>query len=147
MGTLTDEPPNTQAAPQDPASNALQDRWTVLSHDPGRKSAKGRCPESWLCVDCGVNTAPGFPNRKETDLALALRGEAECAYTADSEVYTVTQEVWRATGLEDMGGCLCIECLEKRIGRRLKPKDFPPDHPFNWPHFPATRRLRKRRRG
>jgi hypothetical protein len=132
---------------------ALQDRWTVLNHDPGRTSAKGVYPvsakgvypESWLCVDCGVNTAPGFPNRKEVDLALALHGKTSCQFTAETEVYTVTKEVWQATGLEDMGGCLCIGCLEKRIGRRLKPKDFPPDHPFNAPNFPATRRLRKRR--
>ena len=31
--------------------------------------------------------------------------------------------------MEPYGGCLCIGCLEKRIGRKLKPKDFP-DHPL-----------------
>ena len=83
--------------------------------------------------------------RKEIELAILLYGEAEQHMTDDQEVYTVTKEVWQATGLDDMGGCLCIGCLEKRIGRRLKPKDFPPDHPFNAPDFPATQRLRKRR--
>jgi hypothetical protein len=121
------------------------DRWTVLNHDPGRESFKGLTPESWLCVDCGVNTAPGYPNRKEMELAFALRGGAEIVFTAESEVYTVTPEVWRAAGLEDWGGCLCIGCLEQRIGRRLKPNDFLPDHPFNTANLPATRRLRKRR--
>jgi hypothetical protein len=26
--------------------------------------------------------------------------------------------------MEPMGGCLCVGCLEKRLGRRLRPKDF-----------------------
>ena len=124
-----------------------RDRWTVLSHHPpGSESLKGLIPESWLCVDCGVNTAPGCLNRKETELAFALHGSTTFSYTAETEIYHVTSEVWRATGLEDWGGCLCIGCLERRIGRRLKPQDFPPDHPFNAFGHPATRRLRKRRR-
>jgi hypothetical protein len=126
---------------------APQDRWTVLSHDPGRKSLKGCVPESWLCVDCGVNTAPGCLDRKETEIALALRGEAENVFTAETEVYTVTNEVWRATGLEGWGGCLCIGCLERRIGRRLNPDDFVADNGLNAPHLLATRRLRQRRGG
>jgi hypothetical protein len=40
---------------------------------------------------------------------------------------------------------LCIGCLEKRLGRRLKPKDFQRDHPFNAYHMPCTPRLRDRR--
>lgn len=39
-------------------------------------------------------------------------------------------------------GCLCIGCLELRLGRRLVPKDFP-EHPFN--RMPGTRRLMERR--
>jgi hypothetical protein len=101
-------------------------------------------PETWCCVDCGVNTAPGVPNRKEMEIALAIYGKAQCWYTDESEVYMVTDEVWRMAGLGGMDGCVCIGCLEKRIGRRLKPDDFP-DHEFNRPDIPATRRLRKRR--
>ncbi len=112
-------------------------RYTVLDHDPEGKSAKGVTPESWLCVDCGVNTAPGMMTRKEMDVALAIYGVAR--QTPDQEVYTVTKEVWQATGLGDMDGCLCIGCLEKRIGRRLKQKDFLLDHPFNQFDFPASR--------
>jgi hypothetical protein len=41
------------------------------------------------------------------------------------EVYTVKHEVWKAAGMAPMRGCLCIGCLEKRIGRILTPKDFP----------------------
>jgi hypothetical protein len=39
------------------------------------------------------------------------------------------------------GGCLCIGCLEKRIGRRMTPADFP-DHPFK--ALPGTPRLLER---
>ena len=53
-----------------------QDRWTVLHHDPKRTSLKGITPESWLCVDCGVNTSPGSPNRKEAELEFVLHGES-----------------------------------------------------------------------
>jgi hypothetical protein len=126
------------------------ERHTVLHHEPGKTpwepvSARGVTPETWLCVDCGVNTSPGMMTRKQIDVALIIHGHAEQTLYPNQEVYTVTQEVWRSTGLEDMGGCLCIGCLEKRIGRRLKPKDFVPDHPFNKPDFPASKRLRKRR--
>jgi hypothetical protein len=121
-----------------------QDRWTVLHHDPNRTTAKGFASESWLCVDCGVNTAPGLMTRKEIDVAMLIYGEAEQRMSEDQEVYTVTEEVWQKTGLEGWGGCLCIGCLEKRIGRRLKPDDFERGHPFNV--LPGTRRLLKRRR-
>jgi hypothetical protein len=30
----------------------------------------GKAPESWYCVDCGVNTAPGVPNRIELEKAM-----------------------------------------------------------------------------
>ena len=102
----------------------LSDRWTVL-HNPDAKSAKGHIPKSWLCVDCGVNTAPGFSTRKEVELASVFHDEVEQHYSDDQEGYTVTPEVWKATGLEDWGGCLCVGCLERRIGRRLKPTDSP----------------------
>jgi hypothetical protein len=44
--------------------------------------------------------------------------------TADDELYDVRPEVWSETGLGFHDGCLCIGCLETRIGRRLKPNDF-----------------------
>jgi hypothetical protein len=60
----------------------------------------------------------------------------------DAEVYTVRDAVWKRAGMPD--GCLCIGCLEKRIGRRLKPKDFPRDDTFNL--MPGTERLQSRRK-
>ena len=44
--------------------------------------------------------------------------------------------------MEPWGGCLCVGCLEKRLGRRLKPKDFERDDPFN--QLPGSARLMKR---
>jgi hypothetical protein len=47
--------------------------------------------------------------------------------------------------MEQWGGCLCIGCLEKRIGRTLTPKEFPRKHPLN--KTPGTERLLTRRDG
>jgi hypothetical protein len=32
--------------------------------------AKGKAPESWNCIDCGINTAPGLLNRIEIERAM-----------------------------------------------------------------------------
>jgi hypothetical protein len=110
-------------------------------------SLKGLVPESWCCVDCNVNTAPGMLNRAAAeDYAKALGkrwtegGEGIPQYINErSEIYYVHDKIWKKAGMGGMGGCLCIGCPEKRIGRRLKPKDFDPDHPFN--EMPGTPRL------
>jgi hypothetical protein len=119
--------------------------------------AKGRLPESWNCIDCGINTAPGLFNRVEMERALTTaeaaaamegrpgKGSVDQRVGADTEVYYVRDKVRDASGIEGMGGCLCIGCLEKRIGRELKPRDFPRWHAFNSPNFPGTKRLRQRR--
>jgi hypothetical protein len=118
-----------------------------------RFDLRGVTPESWACIDCGINTAPGFPSRVEverryrTSVAIEkLSGKAPelATLTFDErcEVYTVREAVWKAAGMEPMGGCLCIGCLEQRLGRRLKPKDLP-RHPFN--SLPGTARLIERR--
>jgi hypothetical protein len=109
---------------------------------------RGLIPESWACVDCGINTAPGFLNRGQAEQAFAADWENQgVKQTVDewSEVYTVKSAVWRAAGMEDFGGCLCIGCLEIRIGRTLVPKDFKRNHPFHW--LPGTKRLLARRDG
>jgi hypothetical protein len=124
------------------AKRANESRWTILDYVPDRTSAKGAMPESWLCVDCGRNTAPGMPDRKQVDLATAIYGKTEARFGHDTEVYTLCDEIWKKTGMEPMGGCLCIGCVEKRIGRRLRPRDFA-DHEFN--SMPGTSRLLQRR--
>ena len=106
---------------------------------------RGRVPESWCCVDCGVNTFPGAPTREEAERQVAATGEYQIVVREDAgaEVYTVHLHVWEKTELGDWGGCLCIGCLEKRIGRRLMPDDFPMDDAFQG--LPGTPRLLDRR--
>ena len=111
-------------------------------------SLKGVIPDSWLCVDCGFNTAPGLSTRAEVEAAMAagkLDGDGGIKQTTDanSEVYAIRDRVWAETGMKSYGGCLCIGCLEKRIGRRLRPKDFQRNHPLNM--RPGTPRLLNRR--
>jgi len=112
----------------------------------------GVTPENWLCVDCGADTAPGWPSRVEMErniVAAAKTGNKEITTVTwhdGCEIYSVRDVIWAKAGMEPMGGCLCVSCLEKRLGRRLKPKDFLHDHPFNNTEAPATPRLRKRRK-
>jgi hypothetical protein len=96
---------------------------------------------SWLCVDCGFNTFPSMPSPA---VAIAVFNAAEqinLTIDEDCEVYIVKESIWKRAGSPD--GCLCVGCLEKRVGRRLKPRDFLPDHVFN--RAPATPRLTSRR--
>jgi hypothetical protein len=113
---------------------------------------KGTIPESWNCIDCGRNTAPGLLHRAGVEAAIALIGVAEWKsgvgiqqiYNDKTEVYMVRRAIWKKAGMKEWGGCLCIGCLEERIGRRLKPEDFLPNHPYQ--HMPCTPRLSNRRR-
>jgi hypothetical protein len=56
---------------------------------------KGTTPESWCCVDCGINTAAGFPSRIEMERAYngaALRLEKptiSVQFNEHCEVYTL----------------------------------------------------------
>ena len=129
-----------------------------LSHDEGllyaaaadmtKESLKGTVPESWLCVDCGRDMAPGMFNRVEMVRALAAAEAAgRRASIYGSTTLRVSNKVWKAAGMKPKGGCLCIGCIEKRLDRKLTPKDFHPRYPFNHPDMPATRRLKRRRRG
>jgi hypothetical protein len=112
---------------------------------PGRKEEDINCPVTWCCVDCGVNTAPGLKTRAEIYQALYVerKNGVEQKINAQSEVYTVRDSVWFKAGNVD--GCLCIGCLETRLGRRLKSQDFPRERPFNAPRIPGTQRLLDRR--
>lgn len=50
------------------------------------------------CLDCGTETLP--------------------VTVARAEWYVVRADVWKASGVTPRGGCLCIGCLESRLGRR-----------------------------
>lgn len=109
--------------------------------------ARGKLPESWACIDCGVNTAPGALNRAQLEQAFANdwtgRPSVPQEFDDRSEVYMVKPAIWKAAGMDGMGGCLCIGCLERRLRRALTPKDFLRKHPLNW--LPGTERLVSRR--
>jgi hypothetical protein len=36
----------------------------------------------------------------------------------------VHNKLWKRAGMKDWGGCLCVGCIEDRLGRQLTPKDF-----------------------
>jgi hypothetical protein len=111
---------------------------------PSDKKVADNVVESWHCVDCGVNTAPGIPDGPTLRAYLALTGKCETRLTRDSEVYTVRDGVWAKAGMTPWGGCLCVGCLEKRLGRRLKSEDFQRRHEFNRQGVPRSARLADR---
>jgi len=120
---------------------------TILHKDAQPVSLKGLQSEHHNCIDCGYNTFPGAPPRELAEFQLNRDGTSPITFTDECEVYMVREAVWKAAGMEPYGGCLCIGCLEKRIGRKLKRKDFRRDHSFNDPRLPCTDRLRDRRDG
>ena len=116
---------------------------TVLHKKEQPVSLKGLVSESHNCIDCGFNTAPGCPPRELAEFLMDRDGTYHAHIDEHSEVYAVHNAVWKAAGMEPYGGCLCVGCLEKRLGRKLKPKDFQRDHPFN--RATGTKRLLERR--
>src|SRR5262245_48337537 len=116
---------------------------TILHKDKQPVSLKGLQSEHHNCI-CGYNTHPGAPPRELAEFLMNRDGEIPMTVTENSELYMVRDAVWKQAGMEPYGGCLCIGCLEKRIGRKLKPKDFT-SHTFNDPRLPCTDRLRDRR--
>jgi hypothetical protein len=98
-----------------------------------------------------MNTAPGCSGRAEVEdkfnqhnvLLNDQNNRVEQSFGEDSEVYMVKKRVWTAADMDDFSGCLCIGCLELRLGRTLRPRDFT-NHPFN--SLPCTDRLAMRRR-
>ena len=76
--------------------------------EPARKAPDDT--HKTACHDCQTETAPW-----------------RFGGAAPSEDFVVHDNVWKAGGLGSNGGRLCVGCLEKRIGRRLNPSDFPYD--------------------
>jgi hypothetical protein len=103
------------------------------------KAVQDNIVECWLCVDCGVNTAPGVPDGPQLRLDIALNGQTEARYDRNTEVYHVKDAIWEQAGMRPWNGCLCIGCLERRIGRQLRPKDFA-SHDKVWRGLPCTDR-------
>ncbi len=85
---------------------------------------------STLCADCRTDTTP-------------CTGKPDCRHTGRWEWYICHDALWATAGMTS--GFLCIGCLEHRIGRRLRPGDFPA-YPVNNPHPWDTTRLSARLR-
>lgn len=114
----------------------------IENHGKPRITIPPQAYPDWRCIDCHVNTHPGAPPRDVAEELLNRDGVVPVSIGTDSEVYMVRNHVWRQAGMKVFGGCLCIGCLERRLGRRLKPKDFS-EHIFN--AVPGTPRLLNRR--
>jgi hypothetical protein len=109
----------------------------------GMEYPDGHVTEDWLCIDCGINTAPGLADGLTALQQIKATGVSEQTIGLDTEMYMVRDAIWKKAGMEPFGGCLCIGCLEGRLGRKLKPKDFSL-HEFNG--LPGSKRLLKRRK-
>lgn len=81
----------------------------IPRHQLERPDLRGRTPESWACIDCGINTAPGHLNREQMEQALAIDWNdqgVEQSYGQLTEIYHVKPKVWKAAGMEPWGvGC------------------------------------------
>ena len=79
----------------------------------------GKSRRKFLCLDCGVDTG------------------------RIHEHYFVNAELW-LSAVGSLSGMLCVEHLEKRIGRRLVPKDFPEVTINSHKYEPKSARLMSR---
>jgi hypothetical protein len=122
----------------------------MLDSSQKDKAVQDNIVESWLCVDCGTNTAPGFPSGPEMRLAIALGDKKldvtfDVTFDSNTEVYHLKDKVWAKAGMRAWNGCLCIGCLEQRLGRQLQPKDFARHDDETWAQLPCSDRLLDRR--
>ena len=99
---------------------------------------EGAVPESWCCIDCGMNTAPGMLNRADIEKAAKALGEKWRAgegitqtLDADTEIFSVRDAVWHAAGMVPMGGCLCIRCLRNSDDREQLNRPIPSSRHFD----------------
>ena len=109
--------------------------------------SRGGDPRAWR--GCGglltPAAGPGLPNKQAFQIQklMGKDGSVSMELNDESEVYHLRDAVWKAAGMAPFDGCLCIGCLEKRLGRQLRGTDFDTSHPFN--RVPGTPRLMERR--
>ena len=92
------------------------------------------------CVDCGTATTPCTTELTGTGGYIIEYDEGTW------EMYRVEDRIWVTAGMQDDlgGGSLCVGCIEKRLGRKLRPRDFDfRSEGYNVPQL-STPRLRSR---
>ena len=107
---------------------------------------KGVMPESWCCVDCGINTAPGFKNRAQAEQAFAVDLEQSRLHAESQRVHRGLHH--QGKGLAGRGhgsdGRLPVHRLPRSgSDGSWWPRNFVRKHPFN--SLPGTARLLSRR--
>ena len=117
-------------------------------------------PADYICDDCGKATTPCAGEDAHRRTTPANR---RCRHKGRWESYMVHDKVWAAAGMparqkripnydeSDGSGFLCLDCLEKRLGRDLVPEDFTKlciDSPSPWdtPKLAAIKAQRSARR-
>jgi hypothetical protein len=83
----------------------------IVSQDEtlrGLEYPSSQVTEDWLCIDCGINTAPGIPDGATAFREIEAKGESSWTVDADSEVYMVREAVRAKARMEPFGGCLRI---------------------------------------
>ena len=89
----------------------------------------------WYLIPLGP--VPCLPHTGSSTACIDCRTETQPNKAAGNyEQFIVTDEVWQAAGmplgnvdpksfvLKGGGGCLCVGCIERRLGRRLTNADF-----------------------
>jgi hypothetical protein len=72
--------------------------------------------ESWLCIDCGVNTAPGCSTRAEVEAVPKKRKVVgQMQFNGKSEVYTVRAAVWGKTCLKRLAAVYALAALRSAL--------------------------------
>ena len=118
-------------------------RTMTLLPEHAKAAPETNTPLTWHCVMCGTNTHPGAKGRIALREDLATKGKSRLRFDHRTEVYRVHDAVWKRAKVAPHDGCLCIGCLERRLGRKLKPKDFDLSHPLD--AIPGSKRLLQRR--
>jgi ribosomal protein L34E len=57
------------------------------------------------------------------------------------EWFMLHDHVWDQTGMAPLGGCLCIACTERRLGRALTWRDLTDERPINEPNEADSPRM------
>jgi len=83
----------------DGKSASVNDEWTPQRVNWDPTNFDGLTPESWCCIDCGVNTAPGCLNRAELENAAKALGKLW-----ETDAASVKQSINDRSEVERNGG-------------------------------------------